>query len=180
MKGIILIILCLFSLNLCAPENSDNIQKALLVETNLTKEELTQLLNSQSATNDISVEEVIPDSESETYSEKVKIFKNLKNGKLKIKIKLELDLNDKQKNQNETETESEGESGDGGVVKNAFIQTSVPEIPKKISFFNYILALLIMVILMSLFILSSATNKKNRKYILNKIKKNDDYLLKDN
>ena len=177
MKGIILIILCLFSLNLCAPENPDNIQKALLVETNLTKEELTQLLNSQSATNDISVEEVIPDSESETDSKKIKIFKNLRNGKLKIKIKLELDLNDKQKNQNETETESEGESG---VVKTSFIQTSVPEIPKKISFFSYILALLIMVILMSLFILSSATNKKNRKYILNKIKKNDDYLLKVN
>ena len=85
----------------------------------------------------------------------------------------------KQKEQTETEKESEGESEDTPVVQTAFIQTSVPQIPKKVSFFNYILALLIIVILMSLFVLST-TSKKNRKYILNKIKKNDDYLLENN
>ena len=173
MKATILVILCLFYLNVCAKENIDNVQKALLVKTNLTKEELTQLLNSESAskfgTNNTSVEEVAPDSESETETEK--IFKNLRNGKLKIKIKLELDLNDKVK----ANTESE----DGPVVQTAFVQTGVIEMPKKISFFNYIMALLIMVILMSLFMLSSI-NKKNKNKILNKAKKNDDYLLQDN
>ena len=181
MRTIILITLCLFFLNLCTQENIDNVQKALLVKTNLTKEELTQLLNSESAsklgTNNTSVEEVTPDSELENESETEKIFKNLRNGKLKIKIKLELDLKDKVKNHTETETENESE--DGPVVQTAFIQTNMVEIPKKISFFNYIMALLIMVILMSLFTLS-IKNKKNKKYILNKAKKNDDYLLQDN
>ena len=181
MKGIIFITLCLFYLNLCAPENTNNVQQALLVQTNLTKEELTQLLNTEAGNENTSVEEVAPDSESETESETEKIFKNLRNGKLKIKVKLELDLRDKkkQKEHTETEKESEGESEDTPVVQTAFIQTSVPQIPKKVSFFNYILALLIMVILMSLFVLST-TSKKNRKYILNKVKKNDDYLLEDN
>ena len=180
MKTIILLSLYLFSLNLCAQENNDNVQKALLIKTNLTKDELTQLLNSESAsklgTNNTSVEEVTPDSESDTESETEKIFKNLRNGKLKIKVKLELDLKDKVKKNTETETENESE--DGPVVQTAFVQTGINEIPKKISFFNYIMALLIMVILMSLFILST-TNKKNKKNILNKAKKYD-YLLKDN
>ena len=175
MKAIILVAFYFFSLSLCAPENQDNIQKALLINTNLTKEELTQLLNTEGGST--SIEEVSPDAESETESETEKIFKNLRNGKLKIKVKLELNLKDKKKGH--TETEKEGESEDEDIVKTAFIQTSVPQLPQKISLFKYILALLIMVILMSLFVLSSTT-KKGRKHIIYQTKKNDDYLLQDN
>ena len=174
MKAIILVVFYLFSLSLCAPENQDNIQKALLINTNLTKEELTQLLNTEGSNTEI--EEVSPDAESETESETEKIFKNLRNGKLKIKVKLELDLKDKKKGH--TETEKEGESEDGTVVQTAFIQTPVPQVPNKVSLSKYILALLIMVILMSLFVLSSTT-KEGRKRIIYQAKKNDDYLLQD-
>ena len=175
MKAIILVAFYFFSLSLCAPENQDNIQKALLINTNLTKEELTQLLNTEGGST--SIEEVSLDAESETESETEKIFKNLRNGKLKIKVKLELNLKDKKKGH--TETEKEGESEDEDIVKTAFIQTSVPQLPQKISLFKYILALLIMVILMSLFVLSSTT-KEGRKHIIYQTKKNDDYLLQDN
>ena len=170
MKAIILVVFCLFSLSLGSPENQDNIQKALLINTNLTKEELTQLLNTEGSNTEI--EEVSPDAESETE----KIFKNLRNGKLKIKVKLELDLKNKKKGH--TETEKENESEDGTIVKTAFIQTPVPQVSQKVSLFKYILALLIMVILMSLFVLSSTT-KEGRKRIIYQAKKNDDYLLKD-
>ena len=183
MKVITLITLCLFSLYLCVPENPNNVQKALLVKTDLTKEQLTQLLNTESlsklGTNNNSVEEVSPDLESETESDTEKLFKNLKNGKLKIKVKLELDLKDKKKKHTETETESEGESEDEPVAQISFVQTSSSQIPKKVSIFNYILALLIMFFFVALFVLAT-TSKKNRKYILNKIKKNDDYLLENN
>ena len=175
MKAIILVVFYLFSLSLGSPENQDNIQKALLINTNLTKEELTQLLNTEGSNTEI--EEVSPDAESETESETEKIFKNLRNGKLKIKVKLELDLKNKKKGK--TETEKENESEDGTIVKTAFIQTPVPQVPQKVSLFKYILALLIMVILMSLFAISS-TNKKGRKLIIYQAKKNDDYLLQDN
>ena len=175
MKAIILVVFCLFSLSLGSPENQDNIQKALLINTNLTKEELTQLLNTEGSNTEI--EEVSPDAESETESETEKIFKNLRNGKLKIKVKLELDLKNKKKGH--TETEKENESEDGTIVKTAFIQTPVPQVSQKVSLFKYILALLIMVILMSLFAISS-TNKKGRKLIIYQAKKNDDYLLQDN
>ena len=175
MKAIILVVFYLFSLSLGSPENQDNIQKALLINTNLTKEELTQLLNTEGSNTEI--EEVSPDAESETESETEKIFKNLRNGKLKIKVKLELDLKNKKKGK--TETEKENESEDGTIVKTAFIQTSVPQVPQKVSLFKYILALLIMVILMSLFAISS-TNKESRKLIIYQAKKNDDYLLQDN
>ena len=175
MKAIILVVFYLFSLSLCAPENQDNIQKALLINTNLTKDELTQLLNTEGS--NTSIEEVSPDAESETESATEKIFKNLRNGKLKIKVKLELDLKDKKKGH--TETEKEGESEDGTVVQTAFIQTPVPQVPHKVSLSKYILALLIMVILMSLFVLSSTT-KEGRKRIIYQAKKNDDYLLQDN
>ena len=178
MKAIILLVFYLFSLSLGSPENQDNIQKALLINTNLTKEELTQLLNTEGSNTEI--EEVSPDAESETESETEKIFKNLRNGKLKIKVKLELNLKDlKGKKKGHTETEKEGESEDGTVVKTAFIQTPVPQVPQKVSLFKYILALLIMVILMSLFVLSSTT-KEGRKRIIYQAKKNDDYLLQDN
>ena len=173
MKGFILFIF-LFSLYICQEEKIDNAQKALLIKTNLTKEELTQLLQTQSKNNNTSIEEVNPESESETE----KILASIKNGKLKIKIKLELDLNKNEKTENEgenTNIESENNS-----VQTAFIQTSIPVIPQKISFFKYILALLISLILMSLFALSSHFKKK-KKIILNKYnKKNDDYLLEDN
>ena len=174
MKAIILVVVYLFSLSLGSPENQDNIQKALLINTNLTKEELTQLLNTEGSNTEI--EEVSPDAESETESETEKIFKNLRNGKLKIKVKLELDLKNKKKGK--TETEKENESEDGTIVKTAFIQTPVPQVPQKVSLFKYILALLIMVILMSLFVLSSTT-KEGRKRIIYQAKKNDDYLLQD-
>ena len=174
MKAIILVVFYLFSLSLGSPENQDNIQKALLINTNLTKEELTQLLNTEGSNTEI--EEVSPDAESETESATEKIFKNLRNGKLKIKVKLELDLKNKKKGH--TETEKENESEDGTIVKTAFIQTSVPQVPQKVSLFKYILALLIMVILMSLFVLSSTT-KEGRKRIIYQAKKNDDYLLQD-
>ena len=175
MKAIILVVFYLFSLSIGSPENQDNIQKALLINTNLTKEELTQLLNTEGSNTEI--EEVSPDAESETESETEKIFKNLRNGKLKIKVKLELDLKNKKKGQ--TETEKENESEDGTIVKTAFIQTPVSQVPQKVSLFKYILALIIMVILMSLFAISS-TNKEGRKLIIYKAKKNDDYLLQDN
>ena len=175
MKAIILVVFYLFSLSIGSPENQDNIQKALLINTNLTKEELTQLLKNEGSNTEI--EEVSPDAESETESETEKIFKNLRNGKLKIKVKLELDLKNKKKGQ--TETEKENESEDGTIVKTAFIQTPVSQVPQKVSLFKYILALIIMVILMSLFAISS-TNKEGRKLIIYKAKKNDDYLLQDN
>ena len=173
MKGFILLIF-LFSLYICQEEKVENIQKALLIKTNLTKEELAQLLQTQSENNNTSIEEVNPEPESETG----KIVTSLKNGKLKIKIKLELDLN-----KNETKSENEGENieSENNSVQTAFIQTYIPEIPQKISFFKYILALLISLILMSLFALSSHFKKK-KKIILNKYtnKKNEDYLLQDN
>ena len=173
MKGFILFIF-LFSLYICQEEKNENVQKALLIKTNLTKEELTQLLQSQSENNNTSIEEVNPEFESE----KGKIVTSIKNGKLKIKIKLELDLN-----KNETKSENEGENpeSENNSVQTAFIQTSIPEIPQKISFVKYILALLISLILISLFALSSHFKKK-KKIFLNKYtyKENDDYLLKDN
>ena len=171
MKSFILFIF-LFSLYICQEEKIDNVQKALLIKTNLTKEELAQLLQTQSKNNNTSIEEVNPESESETG----KILTSIKNGKLKIKIKLELDLN-----KNETvENEGENSESENNSVQTAFIQTSIPVIPQKISFFKYILALLISLILMSLFALSSHFKKK-KKIIFNKYnKKNDDYLLEDN
>ncbi len=173
MKGIILMI-CLFSLYICQNENPENIQKALLIKTNLTKEELTQLLLTKSENNNTSVEEVQPESESETES----ILKSLKNGKLKIKIKFELDLKDKAKKEAETEKEFESKD-EGNTVQTAFIQTSVPPMPEKVTFVNYIFGLLIALILISLFALSSHF-KKQKKIFLNNQKKSDDYLLEDN
>ena len=172
MKGFILFIF-IFSLYICQEEKKDNVQQALLIKTNLTKEEVTQLLQSHSENNTTSIEEVSPESESETE----KVLTSIKDGKLKIKIKLELDLN---KNEKKSQNEEENNESENNSVQTAFIQTSVPEIPQSISFFKYILALLISLILMSLFALSSHFKKK-KKIILNKYnKKNDDYLLEDN
>ena len=174
MKRIILL-LCFFSLYICQEGNKDNIQKALLIKTNLTKEELTQLLESNSENNNTLIEEVEPETESKTES----ILKSLKNGKLKIKIKLELDLKDKEKNLSQNENKEDNLPSESSTVQTAFIQTSIPEIPQKIGFFKYILALLITLILISLFVLSSHF-KKNKKIFLNKYKMKNEYLLKDN
>ena len=177
MKYIILF-LSLFSLYLFQSENSDNIQKALLIKTNLTKEELTNLLLENSENNNTSIEEVEP----ETETDKESIVKSLKDGKLKIKIKFELDLNNILKKENKTETEPEGENENTqeSSVRTAFIQTVNLEMRQKISLSKYILAGLISLILMSLFALSSH-NKKYKKQFLNKYRKRQGgYLLEDN
>ena len=174
MKKIILL-LYLFSLYICQEETKDNIQKALLIKTNLTKEELTQLLESNSKNNNTSVEEFQTETESKTES----VLKSLKDGKLKIKIKLELDLNDIGKKEKQNENKEEGLKSESNTVQTAYIQTSIHEMPQKISLFEYILALLITLILISLFVLSSHF-KKNKITILNKYKRKNEYLLKDN
>ena len=148
MKRIIFLI-CLFSIYICQEENKENIQKALLIKTNLTKEELTQLLEANSEDSNTSVEEVEPEKELETES----VLKSLKNGKLKIKIKFEVDLKNKEKKESEEESE-------GSIVQTAFIQTSMIDVPKKLSLFKCILTLLISVCVMSLFVLSSHFKKK--------------------
>ena len=174
MKRIILL-MYLFSLYICQEETKENIQKALLIKTNLTKEELTQLLESNSKNNNTSVEEVQTETESKTES----VLKSLKDGKLKIKIKLELDLNDIGKKEKQNENKEEGLKSESSTVQTAYIQTSIHEMPQKISLFEYILALLITLILISLFVLSSHF-KKNKITILNKYKRKNEYLLKDN
>ena len=176
MKFIILI-LSLFSLNLCQSENSDNIEKVLLIKTNLTKEELTNLLLANSENNNTSIEEVEPETESESES----ILKSLKDGKLKIKIKFELDLKDIPKKESETKNESEIESDNAkeSTVKTAFIQTTPLNIPPKISLSKYIFAGLISLILMSLFALSSH-NKKYKNQFINRHIRRESYLLEDN
>ena len=174
MKGIILL-MYLFSLYICQEETNENIQKALLIKTNLTKEELTQLLESNSKNNNTSVEEVQTETESKTES----VLKSLKDGKLKIKIKLELDLNDIEKKEAQKENKEEDLKSESSTVQTAYIQTSIPEMPQKISLFKYILAFLITLILISLFVLSSHFKKK-KITILNKYKRKNEYLLKDN
>ena len=172
----IILLICLFTL-LNTQENQDSIQKALLIKTNLTKEELTTLLEANSQSNNTSVEEVEP--ESELGNEK--ILKSLKDGKLKIKIKLEFDFNKIEEKQTESETEAETENSqpEESQVQVAYLQTNIEEMPQKISLFKYILALLIAVIIMSLYVISSHS-KRYKKNIYHKYTKKDDYLLKDN
>ena len=174
----IILLICLFTL-LNTQENQDSIQKALLIKTNLTKEELTTLLEANSQSNNTSVEEVEP--ESELGNEK--ILKSLKDGKLKIKIKLEFDFNKIEEKQTESETEAEAENENSqpeeSQVQVAYLQTNFQEMPQKISLFKYILGLLIAVIIMSLYVISSHS-KRYKKNIYHKYTKKDDYLLKDN
>lgn len=150
MKSIIL--LC-FILNIfiCSSQETIQEQKTMLINTNLTKEELLQILSNES-NNNTSIEEV----ESQMISDTETVIKN---GKVKMKIKLEFDLNDAQ---NE---------------KKAFIQTITPNIDEKISFFNCFLALGIAFILIGSFSLSLKMKRKN-KFMLNKYSGKKEYLLK--
>ncbi len=152
MKSIIL--LCfIFILNIfiCSSQETIQEQKTMLINTNLTKEELLQILSNES-NNNTSIEEV----ESQMISDTETVIKN---GKVKMKIKLEFDLNDAQ---NE---------------KKAFIQTITPNIDEKISFFNCFLALGIAFILIGSFSLSLKMKRKN-KFISNKYSGKKEYLLK--
>jgi len=150
MKSIIL--LC-FILNIfiCSSQETIQEQKTMLINTNLTKEELLQILSNES-NNNTSIEEV----ESQMISDTETVIKN---GKVKMKIKLEFDLNDAQ---NE---------------KKAFIQAITPNIDEKISFFNCFLALGIAFILIGSFSLSLKMKRKN-KFISNKYSGKKEYLLK--
>ena len=150
MKSIIL--LC-FMLNIfiCSSQETIQEQKTMLINTNLTKEELLQILSNESNKN-TSIEEV----ESQMVSDTETVIKN---GKVKMKIKLEFDLNDAQ---NE---------------KKAFIQAITPNIDEKISFFNCFLALGIAFILIGSFSLSLKMKRKN-KFMLNKYSGKKEYLLK--
>ena len=150
MKSIIL--LC-FILNIfiCSSQETVQEQKTMLINTNLTKEELLQILSNES-NNNTSIEEV----ESQMISDTETVIKN---GKVKMKIKLEFDLNDAQNEQK------------------AFIQTITPNIDEKISFFNCFLALGIAFILIGSFSLSLKMKRKN-KFMLNKYSGKKEYLLK--
>ena len=147
-----MILLC-FMLNIfiCSSQETIQEQKTMLINTNLTKEELLQILSNES-NNNTSIEEV----ESQMVSDTETVIKN---GKVKMKIKLEFDLNDAQ---NE---------------KKAFIQTITPNIDEKISFFNCFLALGIAFILIGSFSLSLKMKRKN-KFMLNKYSGKKEYLLK--
>ena len=147
-----MILLC-FILNIfiCSSQETIQEQKTMLINTNLTKEELLQILSNES-NNNTSIEEV----ESQMISDTETVIKN---GKVKMKIKLEFDLNDAQ---NE---------------KKAFIQTITPNIDEKISFFNCFLALGIAFILIGSFSLSLKMKRKN-KFISNKYSGKKEYLLK--
>ena len=150
MKSIIL--LC-FILNvfICSSQETIQEQKTMLISTNLTKEELLQILSNESK-NNTSIEEV----ESQMISDTETVIKG---GKVKMKIKLEFDLNN---TQNE---------------KKAFIQTITPNIDEKISFFKCFLTLGITFILIGCFSLSLKM-KRNNKYNLNKYSDKKEYLLK--
>ena len=147
-----MILLC-FILNIfiCSSQETIQEQKTMLINTNLTKEELLQILSNESNKN-TSIEEV----ESQMVSDTETVIKN---GKVKMKIKLEFDLNDAQ---NE---------------KKAFIQAITPNTDEKISFFNCFLALGIAFILIGSFSLSLKMKRKN-KFMLNKYSGKKEYLLK--
>ena len=157
MKSRFVILICLiFYINACPSQEIEKNQKTMLINTNLTKEELYQILsNADKTKNNTSIEEV----ETETISDSESIIKN---GKVKIKIKFEFDLNGEQNN------------------KKAFIQrvTSIQNEDEKTSFVNYLLALGICFVLIGCFSLSLIM-KRNNKYIMNKYRFKKDYLLKD-
>ena len=152
----IYILLC-FILNISSFLSQEKVQeqKTMLISTNLTKEELYEILSkTEESKNNTSIEEV--DSQKISDTETL-----IKNGKVKMKIKLEFDLNDPQ---NE---------------KKAFIQTITPiKEEERVSFFQCIIALATCLILIGCFSLSLKM-KRNNKYILNKYSVKKDYLLKD-
>ena len=102
MKSIFILISIILTINSALSQEKDSIQKTMLISTNLTKKELSQILSrGDKGINNTSIEEMETESISDTEA-------IIKNGKVKIKIKLDFDLND---NQN---------------IKKAFIQTVTP------------------------------------------------------
>ena len=80
MKSRFVILICLiFYIKACPSQETEKNQKTMLINTNLTKEELYQILsNADKTKNNTSIEEV----ETETISDSESIIKN---GKVKIK-----------------------------------------------------------------------------------------------
>ena len=156
MKKLFILISLLLTINICLSQETEAIQKTMLITTNLTKDELCQLLSKlDNGTNNTSIEEVETEAISDSETE-------IKNGKVKIKIKLEFDLKDDPNN------------------KIAFIQTVTP-IQKedgKLSFMNYFMALSICIILIACFYYSLKMKGKG-KAILNKYSIKKEYLLKE-
>ena len=156
MKSIFISLCIILFINICLAQETDSVEKTMLISTNLTKEELYQLLSSaDQGKNNTSVDEV----ETEAVSDSETIIKN---GKVKIKIKLEFDLNNDQN------------------IKKAFIQTVTPikAEKEKIGFINCLLALAVSIVLIFCFSLSLKF-KKNGKLFLNKYNFRKEYLLKD-
>ena len=156
MKTIFISLSIILFINICLAQETDSVGKTMLISTNLTREELYQLLSSaDQGKNNTSVDEV----ETEAISDSETIIKN---GKVKIKIKLEFDLNNDQN------------------IKKAFIQTVTPikAEKEKIGFINCLLALAVSIVLIFCFSLSLKF-KKNGKLFLNKYNFRKEYLLKD-
>ena len=150
MKSLFILLSIILTLNIFS---SQEVQKTLLINTNLTKEELYQILSyGNNGNNNTSIEEV----QTEAISDNETIIKN---GKVKIKIKLEFDLNENE--------------------KKAFIQTITPiKEEEKITLINCFLAMAVCIILIGCFSLSLKM-KRNIKLIKNKSNNRKTYLLKD-
>ena len=150
MKSLFILLSIILTLKIFS---SQEVQKTLLINTNLTKEELYQILSyGNNGNNNTSIEEV----QTEAISDNETIIKN---GKVKIKIKLEFDLNEND--------------------KKAFIQTITPiKEEEKITLINCFLAMAICIILIGCFSLSLKM-KRNSKLIMNKSNNRKTYLLKD-
>ena len=156
MKTIFISLSIILFINICLAQETDSVGKTMLISTNLTREELYQLLSSaDQGKNNTSVDEVETEAISDTET-------LIKNGKVKIKIKLEFDLNNDQN------------------IKKAFIQTVTPikAEKEKIGFINCLLALAVSIVLIFCFSLSLKF-KKNGKLFLNKYSFRKEYLLKD-
>ena len=157
MKSTLIILICLIIyIHSCPSQETEKNQTTMLINTNLTKEELYQILsNADKSKNNTSIEEVETEKISDTES-------IVKNGKVKIKIKFEFDFNGEENN------------------KKAFIQkvTSIQNEEEKTSYINYLLALGICLVLIGCFSLSLKM-KRNNKFILNKYRLKKHYLLKD-
>ena len=150
MKSLFILLSIILTLNIFS---SQEVQKTLLINTNLTKEELYQILSyGNNGNNKTTIEEV----QTEAISDNETIIKN---GKVKIKIKLEFDLNENE--------------------KKAFIQTITPiKEEEKITLINCFLAMAVCIILIGCFSLSLKM-KRNSKLIMNKSNNRKTYLLKD-
>ena len=150
MKSLFILLSIILTLKIFS---SQEVQKTLLINTNLTKEELYQILSyGNNGNNNTSIEEV----QTEAISDNETLIKN---GKVKIKIKLEFDLNENE--------------------KKAFIQTITPiKEEEKITLINCFLAMAVCIILIGCFSLSLKM-KRNSKLIMNKSNNRKTYLLKD-